>query len=120
MEINQDELQLIADAREVRIVTRGGGRSYRTVIWVVVDQGEVFVRSLRGEHGKWYQRVREDPDVVLEGAGTKVSLRAVPASDEASVTRTSEALRRKYGKDKSLDFMLAPETLATTMRLEPT
>ena len=113
------DLQLIADTREVRIETRAGDRSYRTIIWVVVDDGEIFVRSVRGERGKWYQRALKNSNVALEAAGRRIEARAIPAPDPDSVERTSEALRRKYGKSRSLDSMLTPEVLGTTMRLDP-
>ena len=85
----------------------------------MVDEGEVFARSVRGEKGKWYQRALENPEVALQAAGTEIPARAVPAPDTSSVERTSAALRRKYRKGSSLDSMLKPEILATTMRLEP-
>ncbi len=43
---------------------------------------------------------------------------AVPANDPDSVESASEALRQKY-RGRSLENMLLPETLGTTMRLEP-
>lgn len=119
MAFSKTELQQISEAQEVRIETRAGGRSYRTIIWIVVDDGEVFVRSVRGERGKWYQRALQIPDVVVEAAGTKIAARAVLAADPHSIERTSEALRRKYRKGRSLDSMLVPEVLPTTMRLDP-
>ncbi|MGH8958061.1 MAG: DUF2255 family protein [Acidimicrobiia bacterium] len=119
MAFSDRELQLISETPEVRIETHGNSRSYRTIIWVVVDDGEVLVRSVRGEKGKWYRRVLENPEVVLEAASIKIPARAVPATDASSIERTSEALRRKYKKGRSLDSMLKPEILETTLRLDP-
>lgn len=119
MAFSDKHLKVISESSEVHIETRAGARWYRTVIWVVVDDGEVFVRSVRGEKGKWYQRALENPDVALDAAGTKITARAVPARDASSVERTSEALRRKYPKSKSLDSMMRSEILDTTMRLDP-
>lgn len=119
MAFSDKQLKLISESREVHIETRAGAHGYRTVIWVVVDDGEVFVRSVRGEKGKWYQRALENPDVALDAAGTKIRASAVPARDASSVERTSDALSRKYPKSKSLDSMMRPEILDTTMRLDP-
>ena len=119
MGFSEGDLQLISESDEVRIETRADDRSYRTIIWIVVETGEVFVRSVRGEKGKWYQRALADPEVVLHAGGVEIGARAIPATDPRSVERTSEALRRKYRKGRSLDSMLKPEILGTTMRLDP-
>ena len=47
-------------------------------------------------------------------------MRAVPVDDPAEIERVSEALRRKYARYAGpLAAMLRPETLPTTMRLDP-
>lgn len=119
MSFSPDELQLIDKTGQVHIETRRGDRSHRTVIWVVVDDGEVFVRSVRGRMGKWYQRTLADPDVTLHVAGRGIPAKAVVVEDEDSIRRTSNALRRKYTPGGSLDSMLRPEVLDTTLRLDP-
>lgn len=119
MAFSEDQLRLIDKSREVEIETRAGDRRYRTVIWVVVDEGEVFVRSVRGTAGKWYQRALANPEVALRVGHTTIASRAVPATDPVSIERTSEALRRKY-RGRSRDAMLVPEVLDTTVRLDPT
>lgn len=119
MSFSPDELQLIDKTGQVHIETRRGDRSHRTVIWVVVDDGEVFVRSVRGRLGKWYQRTLADPDVTLHVAGRGIPAKAVVVEDEDSIRRTSNALRRKYTPGGSLDSMLRPEVLDTTLRLDP-
>lgn len=120
MPFSRQELELLDRTGEVEIETRRGDRSYRTVIWVVVDDGEVFVRSVRGELGQWYQRARDNPEVTLHADSESIEARAVPAQDEESVSRVDEALGAKYRPGRSLDSMLREEVLDTTMRLEPT
>lgn len=119
MSFDQEDLRLIDDTGEVDIETMRGARTYSTVIWIVVDDGEVFVRSVRGQSGRWYQRAQVQPEVVIHVAGRRIPARAHLAADEESVERTSAALRRKYRPGGSLDAMLRPETLETTMRLDP-
>lgn len=119
MGFNPDDLRLMDETREVHIETRRGDRPYRTVIWIAVDDGEVFVRSVRGATAKWYQRARAEPEVVIHAASRRIAARAHPAPDKDSVERTSEALRRKYRPGGSLNSMLRPEILETTMRLDP-
>ena len=119
MPLTDTERQMLDTTGQVVIETRVGGRSMGTIIWVVVDDGEVFVRSVRGESGRWYQRVLADPDVALVVGETRLRFRAVPAADAESVDRASEGLRRKYTRGRSLDSMLRPEVLGTTLLLEP-
>ena len=121
MSFEGELLRRVAAAEEVEIETRRRtGESRRTTIWIVVDGGRVYVRSVRGPDGKWYQRLRADPEGALHVAGTRTPVRAVPVGDAAEIERVSEALRRKYARHPGpLASMLRPETLPTTLRLEP-
>ncbi len=102
------------------IETRSGNRRFRTVIWVVVDGGDVLVRSVRGETGRWYRRALAHPAVDLVFGGNRLGFTAVHVTDPETIDRTSDALRRKYRPGGSLDSMLRPEVLGTTLLLEPT
>jgi hypothetical protein len=108
-------------AQLVEIETRRrSGDTIRTVIWAVVDGGQVYVRSVRAADGTWYRRILANPAGVLHVGGAPATVRAVPVDDPAEVERVSEALRRKYARQAgSLARMLQPETLPTTLRLEP-
>jgi len=118
MALTAEELQEIGEAREVVIETRRGDRVIGTVIWVVVGDDDVFVRSVRGESGRWYQRAVSNPEVALRIGDARFEFTAVPATDPDSIELASEALRRKY-RGRSLENMLRVETLGTTLRLEP-
>jgi hypothetical protein len=111
----------IDSAHEVDIETSRGEDSpvHRTTIWAVVDGGEVFVRSLRGPRGRWFRELIATGDGVVHVDGDSYPVRAVQAADAESIERTSEGFRRKYGQSRSLDSMLADDTLETTVRLEP-
>lgn len=113
-------LERLGQAEEVRIETRRReGAARRTVIWVVVDDGEVFVRSVRGDRGRWCRELLADPVGALHVDGERIPVRAVAADDPASIERVSRALERKYAGDQALALMLRPHTLPTTLRLEP-
>jgi hypothetical protein len=105
---------------EVEIETRRAGDApiHRTVIWVVVHDGEVYVRSLRGEDGRWFRELMANPDAALQVEGEAIPVRAVRADDPESVERASEGFRRKYADSSYLDTMLPEEILGTTVRLE--
>jgi hypothetical protein len=105
---------------EVRVETSRGDAVHRTIIWVVVDGDDVFIRSVRGPRGRWYRELKDSGDGVLIVGRTRIPIRALPADDDESIERASRALREKYrGAGGSLRSMLRPETLPTTLRLEP-
>jgi hypothetical protein len=111
----------IETTREVDIETSRGADApvHRTVIWAVVADGEVYVRSLRGEQGRWFRELMANPDAVLHVEGEAIPVRAVRADDPESVERTSDGFRRKYSKSRSLDSMIRDEIAPTTVRLDP-
>jgi hypothetical protein len=51
--------------------------------------------------------------------GQAIAARAVPATDDDSVRRCSEATHRKYAGVPGERSMLAAKALPTTLRLEP-
>jgi hypothetical protein len=114
--------EAIDSAREVEIETRRGEGApvHRTIIWAVVDDGDVFVRSLHGRSGRWYRELLSDPAAaVLYTQHEEFPVQAVQANDPESVERASEAMRRKYSDSRSLGSMVADDILETTVKLEP-
>lgn len=113
-------LDLLDRAMEIDIETmRVDGMPRRTTIWLVVDDDEVFVRSVRGERGFWYQSAREEPDKVVLHVGRAIPVRVVAATDDESVDRCSRGLQQKYAADPATPTMVRPNVLGTTLRLEP-
>ena len=116
-------LQLLDQTKEVQIETRRDEDApiHRTIIWVVTVDGEVFVRSVRGEKGRWYREVSRNPDAALHAQDRRIPVRAVPVRGETTVGAVSDAYRDKYGRTSpgSTRAMLRPETLPTTLKLEP-
>jgi hypothetical protein len=117
-----ETLALLDRTREVRIDTpRPDGTRRTTIIWVVVDGADVFVRSYRGDRGYWWQEAMESPDdlELVFDSGRSIPVRAVSAVDEASVARCSAGFESKYLGNPSTPSMLLPMTLGTTLRLVP-
>jgi len=121
MSFSGEDLAAIDAAEEIRIETQApGGDVHRTIIWIMVDDGEVFVRSVNGEDGRWYREAKANPAVAIHVADRRLPATAIPADDPDSIDRVSDALRRKYRtQGASLASMLEPNTLPTTLRLEP-
>jgi hypothetical protein len=120
---DSDTLRLIDGAREVRIETSRDedAPTHRTTIWVVTVDGTVFVRSVRGGKGRWYREVSANPAAALHVGNDPIPVRAVPVTDDATIAAVSEAYREKYGRTSpgSTRAMVQPDTLPTTLRLEP-
>ena len=118
-----DTLRLIDETREVRIETRRDedAPAHRTTIWVVTVDGSVFVRSVRGGRGRWYREVSANPAAALHVGGDRIPVRAFPVTDDSTIEAVSEAYLEKYGRTSpgSTRAMVQPETLPTTLRLEP-
>ena len=91
----------------------------KVVIWAVVDDGDVFVRSWLGAKGRWYQDLAAGGHATLEFAGRQRAVQAVPAADDASVERASREILRKYRQSSHAQEMVRAEILPTTLRLEP-
>ena len=120
MSFSKADLELLDGTDEIDIETsRRAGETQRTTIWVVVDGGVPYIRSVRGPDGAWYRQVKSNPDAVIHVDGRRLKARAVAATDADSIERVSGALRRKYGNTQSTRSMLVDKTLDTTLRLEP-
>lgn len=117
---DDETLQLLDSTEEVRIETRSaGGDEHRTIIWIMVDGQDVYVRSVRGERGRWYRELRVNPQAALRVGERRIAVRAVPATDERSIEACNEALRRKYTGIPGFEPMFRDHTLPTTLRLLP-
>jgi hypothetical protein len=116
-----DVLAELAAAKEVEIETRRpDGPPHRTIVWVVVDGEDVFVRSWRGASARWYREATANPRIVVHHADRRIEARVEPATDPASVARASAGYRRKYAGDPATPAMVRDEALPTTLRLTPT
>jgi hypothetical protein len=73
-----DILRGLRDVREVAIRTEKRPKT-AVVIWVVVADDEVFVRSVRGAKGRWYSDSSADGPATLEFAGRRLAVQAIPA-----------------------------------------
>ena len=113
-------LNQLTNTEEIEIETRSAtGRTHRTIIWVVVDDNDVYVRSVRGRNGRWYQEATANPDAAIHVNGQRFAVHVVPVADQAFIARVSNGYLRKYPDDPDLNSMVRDEILPTTLRLEP-
>jgi len=113
-------LNQLANTEEIEIETHSAtGQTRRTIIWVMVDEQNVYVRSWLGLKGRWYQEITANPDAAIHLDGQRLPVRAVPVTDEALITRVSDNILRKYHHSSSANGMVREEILPTTLRLDP-
>jgi hypothetical protein len=121
MSFSTEDLALLDGAQEVEIETQAPGKEpRRTVIWVVVEGSEAFVRTHKGAGSRWYRDVEANPAVAIHVDGKRLPASAIAATDPDSIERASTGYERKYSGDPAVKSMLRPEILDTTLRLEPT
>lgn len=118
-----ETLRVLDETGEVRIETRrdADAPEHRTIVWVVVVDGEVFVRSVRGPKGRWYRELSSNPEGALHAGEHRYPVHAAPATDETIVEAVSGAYRSKYEESwpGPTAAMLRPEVLPTTFKLSP-
>jgi hypothetical protein len=119
MALSPQDLAALDAAEEITIETRASdGTPHRTIIWVVVAAGEGYVRSVRGERGRWYREAQADPNVVIRVDGRAINARAVPVTSQESISTVTAAIEEKYTGIPGLEPMLRPDVLDATLRLE--
>jgi hypothetical protein len=120
--LDADTLDLLDRSGEVDLRTprRDGSESSRPV-WIVVVDGEPYVRSYRGESGAWYRRARTDGRLAIAVGARVVDFAAAPEGDPALNERISAAFQEKYGEQSPgpTAEMIAPGVVETTLRLTP-
>jgi hypothetical protein len=111
-------LELLRTTPEVCILA-GRNKARPVTIWIVVVDDAVFVRSVRGPRGKWNTAARADGQATLEVDGRQLPVQVAPVGDAATVDAVGRAFLTKYAASPYAKSMAAPETLPTTLRLDP-
>jgi hypothetical protein len=111
-------LDLLRRTKELQILA-GAKLDKTATIWIVVTEGDVFIRSFLGPKGRWYKTAIADGRATLEVAETKIPVRVIPATDADLIERASREFIAKYSPSPYAQQMVRPEVLMTTLRLEP-
>lgn len=118
-----DELDRIGGAEELEIagLRRDGTLSEPVTIWVVQVEDDLYVRSVRGHDGRWYQGTQVRHKGRIWAGGLERDVAFVDVSDPGLIERVDEAYRSKYGHydARYVDPMLVPKSRAATLKLEP-
>lgn len=113
-------IDLLAQEQEVELETWSqSGEVHRATIWVIVNDGVPYIRTYTGPRARWYRELRLESHGAVYAGGRTIPIRAVPASDAASIEAYSAEVQRKYAGDPATPAMVRDEVLDTTLRLEP-
>jgi hypothetical protein len=110
----------LAETEEITIFTQRSAESpaHRTTIWVVVVGDVVYVRSVRGKAGRWYKEITANPVGAIHLPGERISVHAVPVTDNKTIEQVSQEYLRKYHGSEYAPAMVRHEVLDTTLRLD--
>jgi hypothetical protein len=118
--LDQATLGTLDKRVEVQMITprRDGSIAHRP-IWIVVVDGDAYVRSYRGPQGAWYRRALADGEASIGLDDRTIEVGVEPVSDEGVNQQVSEAYRAKYGarSPDATESMVTPEVIGTTLRL---
>ena len=109
-------LALLAEIEEIDI--ESGQPAVRRTIWIVVVDGVVYVRSVTGVGGLWYEAVLARPEGFIHAGDVTLPMRAVHVSDPTLIAQVSAAYLQKYADSEWAPPMAEPKTLNATLRLE--
>jgi hypothetical protein len=89
------DIERLAGAREVRVVTRRrDGSPMSATIWVVVVDGDPYVRSYRGRRGGWWRRLLRDRRGALRVGGDEIPVVVAPLGTTSTTGSSTGACRR--------------------------
>lgn len=96
------------------------GETHRTVIWIVIADDVPYVRSVRGETGRWFRELLRTGEGAVHVGARRIPVRAERVTDDDVNARVSAAIEAKYDRPRaSVLAMIRDEVLATTARLDP-
>jgi hypothetical protein len=120
--LDRETLELLHRTDEIDILTpRRDGSTASRPIWVVVVDGDAYVRSWLGGKGAWYRRALADGGAAVQVGGRTLDVGLEPAQDEELNRQVSDAFWEKYGARfrGPTEEMVTPEVEATNLRLTP-
>jgi hypothetical protein len=110
----------LAAVRNLDIVVPAPGHdAIRTPIWVVSLGENLYVRSWKGQEGRWYRRARRHGAGAVVTKGGERNVRFVPVTDVALDAAIDREYVAKYGNSGPAQAMVRPPASGTTLRVEP-
>lgn len=114
------ELAELERANETQVAGRRVDGSSRTltIVWQVVVDGILYLRSARGVDGQWYRGVARNYEGFLQW-GRNEPRPVTFTLDDSRDAAIDAAYTAKYGRGPATDAITSAISNATTMRVDP-
>jgi hypothetical protein len=115
------QLEEIAATREIEIspLREDGCLAKPVTIWAVAVDGELYVRSVRGDAGGWYRAAEQRHEGRIEAGEIAVDVAFEDAAHHLD-DELDAAYKEKYGYPSSpVDSITTDAAQATTIRVVP-
>lgn len=117
-----DDIAKIGAAEEVQIASLGPDGTLRkpVTVWVVRHGDDLYVRSVKGRSGHWFQGTQESHEGRIRAGRVQQDVTFVDA-DHDIADEVDAAYRAKYRRyaGSILNSVLTPEARSTTIKLVP-
>ena len=115
----------LKSAQEIMLgTTSPSGKRHDTKLWVVVVDGEPYLRSMNGPDARWYRELTRDGDgqitLIDDDHKPRLTIRAEHVDDPATLKQVTKAIKKKYGwtHPQYLPRFVDDDSVAATLRLE--
>jgi hypothetical protein len=116
---NAQDLAAIDADGELRVAADRPDGTVRAsrIVWHVVVDGSLYIRSVRGTDGAWYRGVQRTGTGVIDAGGVHATVAFV--RDDTHDDAIDAAYHAKYGNGTAVEHITSPTARATTLRVEP-
>lgn len=113
------ELRRLEQLNEIRVAGRRKDHTLRTltIVWHVVVNNSLYVRSVRGADGNWYKGVIRHHEGAITLNGDTRDVTYIP--DATVDDEIDKAYFDKYGNGSPTRAITNAAAKATTLRIEP-
>ncbi|TQM57954.1 DUF2255 family protein [Humibacillus xanthopallidus] len=114
-----DRLAVVDADEEMTVAAHRPDGTLRTprIVWQVIVDNGLWIRSVRGASGGWYRGVRRTGTGRIEAGGATIDVTFTP--DQSHDDAIDRAYREKYGNGSAVRAITSPLARATTLRVEP-
>ncbi|MBD8057941.1 DUF2255 family protein [Cellulomonas sp. JH27-2] len=116
---NADQLTAIDADGELRVAPDrpDGSRQAPRIIWHVVVDGGLYVRSAHGADGAWYRAALRTGTGSIDAGGVRADVAFTP--DDTHDDAIDAAYRTKYGTGSAVQSITSSTATPTTLRVDP-
>lgn len=117
-----DELAKIngSDELQVAALKKDGSLHKPVTIWVVRVESDLYIRSVKGAEGKWYQYVTELNEARIEAGGISKEVTLTKADDGKTAEIDNAYLSKYSGYGETIvESTLTPKAREATLKITP-